>query len=47
MPFSKGISPKEDLIARLEIELVYNDLSVQHVGHFTRETPSVVLDRNI
>ena len=37
--FPRGISPKENVIARLEFELAYNDIVVQHVNHYTSETP--------
>ena len=31
--FPKGVSPKVKIIARLEWELAYNDIAVQHVSH--------------
>ena len=32
--FPKGISSKE-LIARMEFELIYYDVTVQHIGQFS------------
>ena len=32
--FFKGISPKVNVIARLEFELAYYDIIVQHVSHY-------------
>ena len=34
----EGISPKVNVIAALEFELVYNDVAVQHVSHYDTET---------
>ena len=33
--FPKGISPKVNVIARLESELAYYNVTVQHVTHYT------------
>ena len=33
----KGISPKVNVIARLDFELVYDNVSVQHVSHYTAD----------
>ena len=32
--FPKGIGPKMNVIARLEFELVYYEVEVQHVNHY-------------
>ena len=37
--FFMGISSKMTVIARLEIELAYNDLIVQYVSHYVTDTP--------
>ena len=39
IPNVEDISPKANIIARLEIELAYYDITVQHVSHYTMETP--------
>ena len=36
--FPKGISLKVNAIARLDIELVYNDVIVEHVTYYTTRT---------
>ena len=36
--FSKGISPKVSVIARLGFELAYYDIAVQHVNHYATWT---------
>ena len=33
--FSKGISPKVNVIARLEFELAYFETAIQHLSHYT------------
>ena len=33
----KGISPKVNVISRIEFELAYSDVTVQHVSHSTKE----------
>ena len=38
--FSKGISPKESVIVRLEFELAYDDVIAQNVSHYTTGTPA-------
>ena len=35
-----GISLKENLIAQLEFALVYYDVAVQHISHYTTGIPS-------
>ena len=35
VPFSMGINPNVSVIARLEFELTYFDIVVQHVSHST------------
>ena len=40
--FHGGISPKMNVIARLEIELAYYDVTVQHVSHYTNRAPLYV-----
>ena len=37
--FPKSISPKVKLIARLEFELTYNYVAVQHINHYTKKIP--------
>ena len=37
--FPKGISAKVNVIAWLEFELTYYNVTVQHVNHYTTETP--------
>ena len=37
--FPEGISSKTSVIMRLEFELAYNDITVQHVSHMTRGVP--------
>ena len=32
--FTKGINPKVNVPARLEFELINNDVAVQHVSHY-------------
>ena len=32
-PYSKGSSPKVNLVARLEFELVFYDITVMHANH--------------
>ena len=39
IPFSKGICPKVNAIARLEYELTYYDSAVHHFNHYTTRTP--------
>ena len=36
----KGINPKVNVIAQLEFELSYYDITVQHVSHYTTRTSS-------
>ena len=36
--FPKGISPKVNVIARLEFELAYYDVVVQYVSHYATTT---------
>ena len=38
--FSKVISPKKNIIERLEFELTYYNVSIQHVNIYAAETPS-------
>ena len=38
--FSKGISPKVNVIIRLEFELASHEVAVQYISHDTTETPS-------
>ena len=38
-PFTEGINPKMNPMARLEFELSYYDVTVQHVNHCTTGTP--------
>ena len=35
--FSKDISPKENVIAKLELQLTYRNLAIQH-NHYTTRT---------
>ena len=42
----KGMSPKMKLIALREFELTYYDVVVQHVGHYTTETPMTASEIN-
>ena len=44
--FSKGTSPKVNLIARLEFELVYFEATVQHFSHFCTGTPTQAKKEN-
>ena len=37
--FDKGIRAKVNVIARLEFELAYNNVTVQHVSHCVRGYP--------
>ena len=37
--FLKGISPKVNMIARLELELPYYNVAVQYVNHYATVTP--------
>ena len=37
--FPKGISPKVNVLARLGFELVYYDVVVQYVSHYTKRIP--------
>ena len=37
--FPKGISPKVNVLARLEFELAYYDVKLKHVRHNTMENP--------
>ena len=37
--FLESISQKVNVVVQLEIELVYNDILVQHVSHYTLGTP--------
>ena len=39
--FPKGIKMKVNVIMRLELELAYYDVAVQHVNHYTKETTPV------
>ena len=39
--FPKGIIPKVNFIARLEFELTYYDVVVQHVSHHNRNSTDV------
>ena len=36
--FPKGINQQPNVMARLEFELVYNDVAVQHVRHYITGT---------
>ena len=36
--FSKGISPKVNIITRLEFERAYYDVLIQHVSHYTTDS---------
>ena len=45
--FSKGNSPKANIRARLEFELVYYVDEVQHVSHYTTETPPLNIDIDV
>ena len=50
IPFPKGVSPKVNVIARLEFELAYYDVTIQNVSHYTtspRSAVAKVLDCNI
>ena len=38
--FVNSISPKVNAIVRLESELAYYDVAIQHLSHNTRKTPS-------
>ena len=38
--FSKGINPKVNIIAWQEFELIYYDVAVQHINHYTMGTSS-------
>ena len=41
----KSIIPEVNVIARLEFELGYNDVTVQHISHYTTRTyPSETLE---
>ena len=40
MPFPKGICPKVNVIARLELELAYYDSEVHRFNHYTTRTPT-------
>ena len=42
MNVHKGISPNVNVIARLEIELSYNDVAVNHVSHYVTRIPTGV-----
>ena len=37
--FSKGISPKVDIITQLQFKLAYYIIAVQHISHYAMETP--------
>ena len=37
--FPKGISPKVNVIAQLEFELIYLEAAVQHFNHYTTGIP--------
>ena len=37
--FSNCISPNVNIIARLEFELAYFDIAVQHVSYYVTEIP--------
>ena len=37
--FSKGISPKVNLILRLEFELAFSDVTVQRIHHYSTVIP--------
>ena len=39
--FPNGISPKVNVIARLEFELAYYVVTVQHFSHYTMKTSSI------
>ena len=39
IPFPRGISPKVKVIARLEYELVYNDIAVQQERSYAKGLP--------
>ena len=39
---SKSLSPKVNLIAQLEFELTYYNVAVQHISHYTTETPHFI-----
>ena len=38
--FAKGINPKVNVIVRLEFELAYYDVTVQHISQYAMGTPS-------
>ena len=42
--FSKGISPKVNVIARLEFELAFYDVAVQNISHYATGDPFNCLD---
>ena len=42
--FPKGISPKVNVTAKLEPEVAYSDVAVQHVNHYT--TRSLLQETN-
>ena len=39
IPFSRGISPKVNVIARLAFELVYFEVAEQQLSHYAMRTP--------
>ena len=45
--FPRVICPKVNIIARLEFELVYYELTVQYISHYTMGTPRPSVDRFI
>ena len=42
--FSKGINSKVNVIERLEFELTYFDIVVQHVSYYAKGTPSMIFE---
>ena len=45
--FHKGISPKVNVIVRLEYELAYQDSAVHRFNHYTMRTPRDNMSNNI
>ena len=43
MPYQKGINPKVNVIASLEIELAYYVVAVLHVQHNATRIPPIYL----
>ena len=44
MPFSMGISLRLNVIARLEVELTYYDVTVHHTSHYDNDTSLWIID---